>query len=172
MTNLVVTTPQFTTHPSPMTNLVVITPLLTTRPSPVTNLAVITPLLIAHPSPLTSDQPTKEPHYSSVSSQQPDDNPSTPHRSMNCSDNPFAGLQSSIFDDRPLASEKPLKSCKLRNLICVPLTTPSSADDKLLVSLFNARSVGTAEKRTEICNFVQDQNIDILFLTDLAYSQG
>ena len=74
--------------------------------------------------------------------------------------------------DRPLASEKPLKSCKLRNLICVPLTTSSSADGKLLVSLFNARSVGTAEKRTEICNFVQDQNIDILFLTDLAYSQG
>ena len=72
----------------------------------------------------------------------------------------------SIFDDRPLASEKPLKSCKLRNLICVLLTTSSSADDKLLVSLFNARSVGTAEKRTKICNFVQDQNIDILFLTE------
>ena len=37
---------------------------------------------------------------------------------------------------------------------------------KLLVSLFNARSVGAAEKRTEICNFVKDQNIDILFPTE------
>ena len=34
------------------------------------------------------------------------------------------------------------------------------------MSLFNAGSVGTAEKQTEICNFVQDQNIDILFLTE------
>ena len=35
-----------------------------------------------------------------------------------------------------------------------------------MVSLFNARSAGTAQKRTEICNFVQDQNIDIVFLTE------
>jgi len=34
------------------------------------------------------------------------------------------------------------------------------------VPLFNARSVGAAEKRTEICNFLKDQNIVILFPTE------
>ena len=53
---------------------------------------------IPHRSPLNRVQPAKEPHHSLVSSQQAVDNPSTPRRSMNCSDNPFAGLQSSIFD--------------------------------------------------------------------------
>ena len=154
----------------------VITPLLTTHPSPVTNLAVIT-----HPSPLTSEQPGghhSSPHHSPVNNpprnliirqsavNNPGDYPSTPHRSVDCSDNPIVGLESSVFDDRPLASDKPLKSCKSRILICVPITTSSSADDKLLVSLFNARSAGTAQKRTEIFNFVQDQNIDILSLTE------
>ena len=85
---------------------------------------------------------------------------------MNCRDNPIVGLESSVFDDRLLASDKPLTSCKSRILICVPLTTSSSADDILLVSLFNARSAGTAEKRTELCNSEQDQNIDILFFTE------
>ena len=45
----------------------------------------------------------------------------------------------------------------------------SSANDKLLVWLFNAQSVGTAEKRMEICNFVQDQNLTFFFSQRLGF---
>ena len=153
-----------TTHPSPVTNLAVTTPHSTTHPSPVSNLAVTTPFFNSHPSPVTNPPRSLIIRQSAVNN--PGEYPSTPLRSVNCSDNPIVGVESSVFDNRPLASDTPLKSCKPRILICVPLTTSSSADDKLLVSLFNARSAGTAQKRTEIWNFVQDQNIDILFITE------
>ena len=40
------------------------------------------------------------------------------------------------------------------------------AHHKRCFSLFNARSVGTSRKRTEICNFITDSDVDIMFLTE------
>ena len=46
------------------------------------------------------------------------------------------------------------------------LSSKSTCKESFLISLFNAWSVGTDEKRTEIKEFVTDQAIDILFLTE------
>ena len=42
----------------------------------------------------------------------------------------------------------------------------SSAENTLLVCLFNARSVGTSRRRSDISTFIQDNNVDIMLLTE------
>ena len=58
-------------------------------------------------------------------------------------------------------------------LRCVPLTDscftfPSvlPQPEALLVCLYNARSVGTSRRRSDISTFIQDNNIDIMLLTE------
>ena len=45
------------------------------------------------------------------------------------------------------------------------LSSKSTCKEFFRIGLFNARSVGTDEKRIEIKEFVTDQAVDILFLT-------
>ena len=52
-----------------------------------------------------------------------------------------------------------------RQLLHIPLSS-SSAENTLLVSLFNARSVGTSRRRSDKSTFIQDNNIDIMLLTE------
>ena len=52
-----------------------------------------------------------------------------------------------------------------RQLLHIPLSS-SSAENTLLVGLFNARSVGTSRRRCDISTFIQDNNIDIMLLTE------
>ena len=52
-----------------------------------------------------------------------------------------------------------------RQLLHIPLSS-SSAENTLLVCLFNARSVGTTRRRSDISTFIQDNNIDIMLLTE------
>ena len=52
-----------------------------------------------------------------------------------------------------------------RQLLYIPLSS-SSAENTLLVCLFNARSVGTSRRRSDISTFIQDNNIDIMLLTE------
>ena len=52
-----------------------------------------------------------------------------------------------------------------RQLLHIPLSS-SSAGNTLLVCLFNARSVGTSRRRSDISTFIQDNNIDIMLLTE------
>ena len=52
------------------------------------------------------------------------------------------------------------------NLIHVPLLSPKTQSRGRTVALFNARSVGTPEKRTEMSSFILDNDIDLLFLTE------
>ena len=52
-----------------------------------------------------------------------------------------------------------------RQLLHIPLGS-SSAENTLLVCLFNARSVGTSRRRSDISTFIQDNNIDIMLLTE------
>ena len=54
------------------------------------------------------------------------------------------------------------------NLIHVPLQSPKTPSPGLSLALLNARSVGTPEKCMEMSNAVLDNDIDLLFLTDLA----
>ena len=59
--------------------------------------------------------------------------------------------------------------CNPGNLIEINinnLSSKSTCKKSFRIGLFNARSVGTDEKRTEIKEFVTDQAIDILFLTE------
>ena len=56
-----------------------------------------------------------------------------------------------------------------KNLISIPVRSscsPSNISEPLLVACFNAHSVGAAERRTEIANFVVNRNVDILFITE------
>ena len=46
------------------------------------------------------------------------------------------------------------------------LSSKSTCKESFRIGLFNARSVGTDEKRTEIKEFVTDQAVGILFLTE------
>ena len=48
-----------------------------------------------------------------------------------------------------------------RQLLHISLSSSS-----LLVCLFNARSVGTSRRRSDISTFIQDNNIDIMLLTE------
>ena len=52
-----------------------------------------------------------------------------------------------------------------RQLLHIPLSS-SSAENTLLVCLFKARSVGTSRKRSDNSTFIQDNNIDIMLLTE------
>ena len=52
-----------------------------------------------------------------------------------------------------------------RQLLHIPLSS-SSAENTLIVCLFNARSVGTSRRRSDISTFIQDNNIDIMLLTE------
>ena len=52
-----------------------------------------------------------------------------------------------------------------RQLLHIPLSS-SSAGNTLNVCLFNARSVGTSRRRSDISTFIQDNNIDIMLLTE------
>ena len=52
-----------------------------------------------------------------------------------------------------------------RHLVTIPLHDPRTPQT-LLLSLFNARSVSTSRKKTEICNFIIDNDVDIMFLTE------
>ena len=60
--------------------------------------------------------------------------------------------------------------CNPGNLIEINIinnfSSKSTCKEFFRIGLFNARSVGTDEKRTEIKEFVTDQAIDILFLTE------
>ena len=52
-----------------------------------------------------------------------------------------------------------------RQLLHIPLSS-SSAENTLLACLFNARSVGTSRRTSDISTFIQDNNIDIMLLTE------
>ena len=59
-------------------------------------------------------------------------------------------------------------------LRCVPLTDSCFTfplvllqPKTLLVCLFNARSVGTSRRRSDISTFIQDNDIDIMLLTEI-----
>ena len=59
------------------------------------------------------------------------------------------------------------RSVNFDNLIQVPLSSqPQDRQGQLSVELFNACSVGTPEKRTEIADFIIDQCADVLFITE------
>ena len=56
------------------------------------------------------------------------------------------------------------------NLINVPiLSSPSAShfsNNSIKISLFNARSIGTSVKRSEINNFILDYHIDVFFIVE------
>ena len=52
-----------------------------------------------------------------------------------------------------------------RQLLHIPLSS-SSAENTLTVCLFNARSIGTSRRRSDISTFIQDNNIDIMLLME------
>ena len=52
-----------------------------------------------------------------------------------------------------------------RQLLHIPVSS-SSAENTLLVCLFTARSVGSSRSRSDISTFIQDNNIDIMLLTE------
>ena len=52
-----------------------------------------------------------------------------------------------------------------RQLLHIPLGS-SSAENTLLVCLFSARSDDTSRRRSDISTFIQDNNIDIMLLTE------
>ena len=58
-----------------------------------------------------------------------------------------------------------LRCVPLRQLLHILLSS-SSAENTLLVCLFNARSVGTSRRRSDISTFIQDNDIDIMLLTE------
>ena len=51
-------------------------------------------------------------------------------------------------------------------LLHIPLGSSSAENTLLIVYLFNARSVGTSRRRSDICTSIQDNNIDIMLLTE------
>ena len=52
-----------------------------------------------------------------------------------------------------------------RQLLHIPLGS-SSAENTLVVCLFGAKSVSTSRRRSDISTFIQDNNIDIMLLTE------
>eukprot|EP00745_Piridium_sociabile_P027300 TRINITY_DN439_c0_g1_i27.p1 TRINITY_DN439_c0_g1~~TRINITY_DN439_c0_g1_i27.p1 ORF type:complete len:1128 (+),score=135.82 TRINITY_DN439_c0_g1_i27:139-3522(+) len=52
------------------------------------------------------------------------------------------------------------------NLIEIPLLTRAENSNDVSFALFNARSVGSTDKRSEISEFIVDNNLDFLFLTE------
>ena len=68
-------------------------------------------------------------------------------------------------DDLSVSSHSALLCPPHRPLLHTPLSS-SSAKNTLLVCLFDARSVGTSRRRSDISAFIQDNNIDIMLLTE------
>ena len=67
----------------------------------------------------------------------------------------------------PLASVARSVTVHRANLTRVPLLASArSSVSGLRAALFNARSVGTPEKRCEISNYINDNAIDLMFLTE------
>ena len=81
-------------------------------------------------------------------------------------------ISSTAFTSVPTCSvNRP--SVNFDNLIQVPLSSqPQDRQGQLCVDLFNACSVGTPEKRTEIADFIIDLCVDILFLTETWLRQA
>ena len=52
-----------------------------------------------------------------------------------------------------------------RQLLHIPLSS-SSTENTLIVCLFNARSVGSSRRRSDMSTFIQDNNIDIMLLAE------
>ena len=57
-------------------------------------------------------------------------------------------------------------SVNFNNLITIPLQTKPTLANDISIALFNARSVNSPEKRTEINTFITDENIQLMFLTE------
>ena len=57
-------------------------------------------------------------------------------------------------------------SVNFNNLITTPLQTKPTLANDISIALFNARSVNSPEKRTEIDTFITDDNIQLMFLTE------
>ncbi|WP_419587514.1 endonuclease/exonuclease/phosphatase family protein, partial [Thiolapillus sp.] len=81
-------------------------------------------------------------------------------------------ISSTAFTSVPTCSvNRP--SVNFDNLIQVPLSSqPQDRQGQLCVALFNACSVGTPEKRTEIADFIIDLCVDVLFLTETWLRQA
>ena len=67
----------------------------------------------------------------------------------------------SLLQSQPL--NRALFHQRQGNLIRINST---QKDDGLVASVFNTQSVGPKEKRTEIVEFVKDEGVAILFLTE------
>jgi len=67
--------------------------------------------------------------------------------------------------DSRLISKKP-SSVNFKNLITIPLQTKPTLANDISIALFNARSVNSPEKGTEINTFITDNNIQLVFLTE------
>ena len=79
----------------------------------------------------------------------------------------------SVPPSSPPSDRDDLSAFSLSALLCPPhrllLHTPlssSSAKNTLLVCLFDARSVSTSRRRSDISAFIQGNNIDIMLLTE------
>ena len=59
----------------------------------------------------------------------------------------------------------------LKNLINIPFISPPTSNSCLQVACFNARSVGSSSRRTDICDFIIDNNVDVLFITETWLKQ-
>ena len=57
-------------------------------------------------------------------------------------------------------------SVNFNNLITIALQTKPALANDISIALFNARSVNSPEKRTEINTFITDENIQVMFLTE------
>ena len=62
-----------------------------------------------------------------------------------------------------VTSPSPSRGRDTSNLITVPLQRPNK---QLLLCLFNAQSVGNSKKRSAICDFIREHDVDILLLTE------
>ena len=81
-------------------------------------------------------------------------------------------ISSTAFTSVPTCSvNRP--SANFDNLIQVPLSSqPQDRQGQLCVALFNACSVGTPEKRTEIADFIIVLCVDVLFFTETWLRQA
>ena len=99
-----------------------------------------------------SDKPVHPPPVDSISTQ-----PDLQHHSSHPDT-----TTATVIDAKSLSSSYSHHQ-KQGNLICI---NPSQNDKGLTVSVFNAQSVGPKEKHTEIVEFMKDECVDILFLTE------
>ena len=99
-----------------------------------------------------SDRPVRPPPVDSISTQ-----PDLKHHSSHPDT-----TTATVIDAKSLSSSYSHHH-KQGNLIRI---NPSQNDKGLTVSVFSAQSVGPKEKRAEIVEFVKDECVDILFLTE------